>query len=87
MRRSTLATFNLEEDSSPSPANAKASEEYLTALLHTVNLNTVYTVWRKEQDALPSNIAELTFQPRCDMATGILLELDTLCEALETLSS
>ena len=30
----------------------------------------------------PSNMAELTFQLRCDMATGILLELDTLGETL-----
>ena len=27
-----------------------------------------------------SNMAKLTFQPRCDMATGILLELDKLGE-------
>ena len=33
-------------------SNAKAAEESLTALLHTVNLNTACTVWRKEQDAL-----------------------------------
>ena len=31
----------------------------------------------------PSNMAELTFQPRGDMATGILLELDILGETLE----
>ena len=35
----------------------------------------------------PSNMAELTFQPRGDMATGILLELDTLSETLEQLFS
>ena len=32
-------------------------------------------------------MAEFTFQPRGDMATGILLELDTLGELLELLFS
>ena len=50
MRRSTLTAFNLDEDSNPSPSNAKAAEESLTGLLHTVNMNTTYTIWRKEQD-------------------------------------
>ena len=76
MRRSTLSVFNLEKDNNPSPSNAKAAEESLTAWLHTCKLNTAYTGWRKEQ-------AELTFQPRGAMATGILLELDTLGEILE----
>ena len=31
----------------------------------------------------PSNIAEFTFQQRCDMATGILREMDTLSETLK----
>ena len=31
-----LATFNVEEDSNRSPSDAKAAEESLTALLHTV---------------------------------------------------
>ena len=35
----------------------------------------------------PSNMPELTFQPRRDMTTGILLELDTVGETLEQLFS
>ena len=84
MRRSTLGAFNLGEDSTTSPSNAKAAEGVLTARLHTVNFeHHIHRLAQGTGRADPSNTAELTFQPRGDMATGILLELDTLGETLE----
>ena len=59
----------------------------MTALLHAGNLNTAYTVWRKEQDALIPAIWQNSPFSRGDMATGILLELDTLGQTWESLIS
>ena len=50
-------------------------------MLHTVKLeHRIHRLAQGAGRADPSNMAELTFQPRGDMATGILLELDTLGE-------
>ena len=80
MRRSTLEAFNLEEDSNPSPSNAKAAEESLAAREHRTG--GIHRFAQGTGRADPSNMAELTFQQRCDMTTGIFLELDTLGETL-----
>ena len=77
MRRSTLAAFNLEEDSNPAPSNARAAEESLTASYSQLE-HCIHRLAQGTGRADPSNMAELTFQPRGNMVTGILLELDTL---------
>ena len=63
----------------------------MTARLQTGNLYTAYTVWRKEQDTqpgqVPSKMAQFTFYPRGDIATGLLRELNTLGELLGKLYS
>ena len=82
MRRSTLAAFNLEKDSNPSPSNhesnAKAAEESFTAREHSI-----HRLAQGTGHTDPSNMVEFTLQPHGDMTTGILLELDTLGEILE----
>ena len=85
MRRSTLAAFNVEEDSNPAPSNARAARGIFDSLTASYSQlgHRIQSLAQGTGRVDPSNMAELTVQPRGDMATGILLELDTLGETLE----
>ena len=78
-----INTSSVQSQSAPS--NARAAEESLTARLHTVTWTPHTPFGARNRTRWSSNMEELTFQPRGDMATGILLELDTLGETLEQL--
>ena len=67
-RRSTLAAFNLKEDSNPAPSNARAAEESLTASYSQLE-HCIHRLAQGTGRADPSNMAELTFR-HGDMATA-----------------